>query len=135
MSDYKFTPEQEAWLKDLETTDAPQCIEQLQCDDAFCCLGRACIVLSVPSERAHGSGSFFFDGEMHCLSKPTVKRLGLRGDNGDFEVPVSSAELDRDGGFSVFNSLTDMNDNGLSFREIAAYIRSNPHNVFLPPEE
>jgi hypothetical protein len=123
---YPFNEAQLAWLHDLETTEEPQTRGMLfrpfpepgihTGDDDFapgyCCLGRAIVVLetgdnlnwSLPSEK-------------------TAKLLRLRDSNGSFSPPVD----DR-------NCLAQLNDDGWSFKKIAAYIRANPENVFLPPE-
>jgi hypothetical protein len=120
---YPFTPEQEAWLRDLETTEEPQTKRYLHLfsehDDfsetlsaGYCCLGRACVVLGATECKNGPIG--LFDGNSGRLSNPLMHRLRLRGR-----------------GQSMLISL---NDRGKSFKQIAAYIRANPHNVFFPSE-
>lgn len=121
---YPFTPEQEAWLHDLETTEEPQTRRYLHLfephqDDndllqpGYCCFGRACVVLGVPEVRNGHYGSF----KSMIGHLPNCARLRLRlKDN-------------------ATDTLIEMNDGGKSFSQIAAYIRANPENVFHPPQE
>jgi hypothetical protein len=126
--EYPYNADQLAWLHDLETTEEPQCTEHLHSTGTdmaygFCCLGRACIVLGV--QETDDEGPYVeYDGDPQILTEPTIKRLRLRGTNGDFRVPDDGASC-----------LTDMNDKGKSFKQIAAYIRTNPWNVFYDPED
>jgi len=130
---YPFTEEQEAWLQDLETTDAPQTKEYLHVQDdfrdikaGFCCLGRACITLGIPADT--NMNFVKYDDLDNVLSDIGINKLRLHDDEGLFEEPA-----DIDG--STFGSLVAMNDNGKTFKEIAAYIRANPWNVFKDPNE
>jgi hypothetical protein len=130
---YPFNDDQEAWLRDLETTEEPQTMGYLhriaQTDSApigFCCLGRACVTLGIPGKDDHTMTAY--DGSYSLLPQSGVDRLRLRGDAG--EMARAAIINDRD-----LVALTGMNDVGMSFKEIAAYIRANPWNVFLPPEE
>lgn len=130
---YPFTPEQEAWLRDLETTEAPQTRGALhrlakgsESPEGYCCLGRACVVLGI--EEREGIGPYAKFGEENAdtwLPGEAIKRLHLRTMAGTFVTKVHE----------IFDSLTAMNDGGWNFKQIAAYIRANPENVFLPPEE
>lgn len=132
---YKFTPEQEAWLRDLETTEEPQtkgALHRVRADAVnpvgYCCLGRACVVLGIEertSDDGYAYSTFGEDAWQDAwLPKQGIKTLRLRGSGGEFEEP-----------FGKFSNLADMNDSGWPFKKIAAYIRENPENVFLPPEE
>ena len=122
MSNFNYTPDQEAWLQDLEKTRAKQTVGNLHDPEGWCCLGRACKVLGVPSVQLLGWGGthWSFDGHRQDLPAKAVKTLRLRDDLGAFLRP-----------FGDFKTLTEMNDKGLSFKKIAAYIRANPKNVFI----
>lgn len=133
---YPFTPEQEAWLHDLETTEEPQTKGFLHVlvpgkvgfTSGYCCLGRACIVLGA-DEHESDDGLGYFWGESVALPGSLTNRLRLRGVCGEFaQVVVDHRERE-------CANLAELNDNDWSFKEIAAYIRANPWNVFLPPEE
>ena len=135
-TDYKFTPEQEAWLRDLETTEEPQTKGYLHriipaqgYDAGYCCLGRACVVLEVEESFLGEIG--FFNGRDNVLTNATVTKLGLRDECGSFDESVDGSENFEDG----YDSLVEMNDDGKTFKEIASYIRDNPENVFLQPWE
>lgn len=131
---YPFTLDQEAWLRDLETTDAPQTIGTLHrlvidAEDemphpvGYCCLGRACVALGI-SEHIAGREIGAFDGHSAWLPDSVVARLRLRSDNGQLQTQVGHC-----------HTLTGLNDLAeWSFKQIAAYIRENPENVFLPLE-
>ena len=125
---YPFTDDQEAWLRDLETTDAKQGKEYLHIrtkdgDDEFCCLGRACVVMNVPETIEMNVG--MFSGQyVKFLSPELYRRMRLISEDGLLkeQVIINGNECE---------SLVDMNDIGnLSFKQIAAYIRGNPWNVF-----
>ena len=54
--------------------------------------------------------------------------LGLRGHAGDFKKPIIDGE-------HRYDSLAALNDSaGYTFKQIVAYIRSNPENVFVSLE-
>lgn len=134
---YPFTPEQEAWLRDLETTEEPQATGSLHIiepgpgeSSGFCCLGRACVSLGL--EETPEGGHFIFNGQSDDTIMPdgAWELLRLRGSGGELDRP---AELGN--GRPCVQSLYRMNDIGMTFKEIAAYIRANPENVFLPLEE
>lgn len=126
--EYPFNADQLAWLHDLETTTEPQCTGYLYSTGTdmpygFCCLGRACAVLGLdPKDQ----GSYCTYDGCDCLIPPSaMSKLRLVGDGGDFRVDADEGS----------GSLTEMNDDGWSFKQIAAYIRANPWNVFRDPED
>lgn len=143
---YPFTPEQEAWLTDLETTEEPQTTEFLRVTETvfsndgqvinavgYCCLGRACIVLGIDQHENEDSfiTKFGKQRDEAMLPAEALVRLRLRDNTGTLVKGI----LPTNGNRIRIGCLTDMNDMGWSFKEIAAYIRANPENVFLPPEE
>ena len=106
---YKFNQYQEAWLKDLETTKAKQCAGYLTDKGGYCCLGRAYVAnggIVVACE---------YEGHHRVLGPIMIKNLKLRDEVGSF-------------GESCLASLND--DDGLSFKEIATFIRANADKVF-----
>ena len=122
----KLGPNQEAWLHDLETTEAPQAKGRLFDGVGYCCLGRACVVLEplVPFVRCTLSDEYTFGvGGTVYASAPSeiVNKLCLRGVLG----------YPRD---SESEYLTDMNDGGkYTFKDIARVIRSDPSVYFTEP--
>lgn len=78
----------EAWAKDLETTEAPQCESRLNRGDGFCCLGRLAIVAGyefcktgkdgacgLTERRIKGSGTT--PGELSGLNERILREVGL----------------------------------------------------------
>lgn len=140
MFQYKFNEDQEAWLHDLETTDAPQAMGKLHiADKGFCCLGRACVLLhdkynlrrkEVVDGGANEVSFMYADAEERLASdwrgsvlpNSIATALKLRTVGGHLKERFSERQ---------FSMLTEMNDRGnWTFKEIAKYCRDNPSNVF-----
>lgn len=118
---FPYTPKQKAWLEDLETTLEPQIRSRLRNRWGNCCLGRALLVLKRSPTLIQGVEKICGWGdekEQSNLLFWDQKALNLRG--GD--APP------RD--FNEADSLTQMNDDGKSFKEIAQAIRANPEVWF-----
>ena len=126
IKEFPYSPEQLAWLHDLETTSATQGIGYLHKDDAFCCLGRACVTLGIPAElgRYAREGIVTYGNQESILPYKAMYKLRLRDDTGTFEHRVI---LDN----RMAYSLVGLNDaHNYTFKQIAAYIQSDPTNVF-----
>jgi hypothetical protein len=140
---YKFNEHQEAWLRDLETTDAKQAIGVLYRKngvESFCCLGRACVVLEKPLNLTRvdtqstdnstivGFGSrvdVYDDVLVSVLPFVVQKALNLRQPNGMFGGYIQFDD-------KKYGSLTELNDlKQMSFAEIAKYCREHPEVVFI----
>lgn len=134
---HKLTDNQEAWLTALETGDYDQTTGNLNDQDGFCCLGVAC---DIATEIGHWEGSGSVRGFMpnepnhldsinHSGLSPQMQVwLGVYGALGQFKDD-HSFDLARSKG----NSLTDLNDfGGMSFKEIATFVRENLTSVFKP---
>ena len=87
------------WIKALESGRYKQTQENLELDGCYCCLGVLCKTMRIDPQTAKSD----FDHEL--LSESVLEKVGLREE-----------EQSR---------LACMNDEGKSFREIAAYIRAN----------
>jgi hypothetical protein len=130
--EFIFTAEQEAWLNDLETTEAKQGIQRLHSiDDEFCCLGRWCVVSETTSKKyidmLYGHE---YDGETVLLSRDLFERLGLRDQSGGFSIAYRHVDLA--GTVDHMSCLVDLNDHlKWSFKQIAEFIRENPERVFV----
>ena len=124
---FKLGPRQEAWLKDLETTRARQIKGALaRKSGGFCCLGRACVVarklgenISVSEESIDGKPVLAYDGEASVLTDRLKNFFGLRDKTGTPKSADPSNEC-----------LTVLNDAGISFKDIAAKVRSRPEWYF-----
>lgn len=136
MAGYPFTPEQEAWLRDLETTDEPQTkglLHRLSPSDGwpgarpgYCCLGRACVALGVPEDKCFSEVRSLFYGCVADLPPEVTAKLRLRSNNGRLKHSVLVT------GGPLISTLVGFNDEaGWTFKQIAAYIRENPTEVFL----
>lgn len=121
---FSLTPAQfrYRWVKALESGKYKQGKGSLhrineEKEHEFCCLGVACDLYKklggrLPTIKKRDLVQY---GGCDIYLPPTVKdALGLSATNGSFASP---------------SSLADMNDNGKSFKEIAAVIRSKPEGL------
>lgn len=136
----KLTPEQEQWLTALESGEYKQGEQELRSkDDCFCCLGVAC-ELFIPNTRKTTTRGRTMEGEPNVVNfygeeenaasapREIKKLLHLQNRYGATKGKHVLAG-------SVHDSLVSMNDNGATFKEIAAFIRANPEKVFVRGEE
>lgn len=93
-------------------------------DGANCCLGVACrLTPDIPTEESNDS-VIRFDGESHFLPKSVQQYFGFQSKNGDLHKPVVFAH-NRHGEPKTGWTLTELNDKGATFTEIARIIREN----------
>jgi hypothetical protein len=127
MTDFLLGPLQEKWLKELESEKYKQgrgylCQKAEDDSNVYCCLGIAAeFVLNISPIRLIHEATCEFGGFRQFLRD--FDRMGLDSDVGSLITPFYLKE-------QRIKSLADMNDKGWTFKEIAAYIRSNPENVF-----
>ncbi len=78
----------------------------------YCCLGVACEILGIPSNRI--DSTFWFDGQNEVLPEHAANLIGIPNNQyGTFSVEFSLwAE-------TPYCSLAQMNDKGFSFEEIS----------------
>jgi hypothetical protein len=136
---YQLNEYQEKWLQDLETTKEAQgqgFLHYIDYDgettiDKWCCLGRGCYIIGLKSRlnnivyvypNANVNKSKNEIGSYAPMQ--VVAKLQLRSEAGDLKIPHNING-------NTFQTLSEMNDNGMTFKEIAAYIRSNLDNVFI----
>jgi hypothetical protein len=139
---FEFGPIQIKWLEALENGEYLQGAGALKSQAPFengkhryCCLGVLCELQGIPWEVSKdGANGFVFLGLGHYLNYPPAvfaESAGLRSMSGALS---QSIEIKGDYGLpSEFSNLAEMNDSlnpNLSFKDIAAYIRHDPHNVF-----
>lgn len=124
---FEFGPIQTKWLEALESGNYKQSEGFLKSPKGYCCLGVLCEVMRLTS-RTHAEGyEEFIAGDSvndAYVPRSALDDTGLYAPAGDFRV---TARLSG----AVYTSLTGMNDCGVSFAKIAAYIRHDPHNVFI----
>lgn len=121
-----LTPNQEAWLKALESDEFTQTQGALQNSKGYCCLGVGCVLagragVALFANKPHLDQGFLLGGNL-TNHESVQEWLGLLDPCG---VPKDNSEQNR---------LTYMNDAGVSFKEIAAKIRANPEAYFAAPE-
>ncbi len=108
----KLGPKQKKWIKALKSGKYKQCKHQLCNGVGYCCLGVANEVLDLNEVSST------------CLSG-SFKSIGLRSGFGLF-----SEQYQFPRGPRTYSNLTELNDNGISFIEIADFIENNPELVF-----
>ena len=125
----KLGPLQEKWVETLEKYPERQTSEKLGIllsDGTYkcCCLGQAllCLLESRNKEPTYilGNLSDGAEGPDSVLTKDTFEALGL----------LSSIGRIKDITLNDNSSLAEANDNGVTWPEIAAFIRANPEAVF-----
>lgn len=156
---YAFSPMQLKWLEMLESGQYRQGRGYLaDKDNRYCCLGLACeLYEGIIKRRAAGSiGAYVYstahstEESLQSLLYPVRRAMGLRGDLGQFAKAVNFPGLNYGDEMimgqdnpaqGAHTSLASMNDNRMipnigggwrafNFKEIAAYIRHDPWNVF-----
>ena len=130
----KLTSAQEQWLRALESGEYEQTAGWLRAGDAFCCLGVACDLYDSTAWSA--ISDYYYYGHENVFDKVLPREvqdwLGLRDGSGSFYGMSDSDDntwtLKKTG---VNNAtLACLNDEGVSFREMAAIIRRNPEAFF-----
>ena len=115
----------EEWLQALESGAYKQTKDHLKKDNGFCCLGIACEVskkeLNLKIEEDDVKlGIIYYSGRSSTLPVRVIKYFGFRDDIGKFDSMIDG-----------YSSLAEMNDEGLSFKEIAKHVRGNVDKVFV----
>lgn len=112
-------PLQLQWIEALESGKFEQGQACLKKDNKFCCLGVACELSGITAIPAtcYGVVRYEYLGERYYLPQEIVDKLKFRGNQGDaFGEPTMAIAL--------------LNDEGKTFKEIAAIIRENPSQYF-----
>jgi hypothetical protein len=96
-------------------------------DDKYCCLGVACNISRVSKfvqDPDRMPGEYYYDGERAVLPDSVKKYFGLRYGNGRFSnpIPVKDPIL---GDLRHCSTLTELNDMGWTFEQIAAFIEKH----------
>ena len=106
------------WIDALRSGEYKQGKGALQNGDRFCCLGVACAVLGIPK----------------TISDYGAINYGNSGERSSVELPDSAAALlgmhHRTGANYESSSLSDRNDDGDTFAEIAYFIEGNPDGLW-----
>ena len=120
---FKFGPLQTKWLEALESGEYKQSQYILRdSNNEYCCLGVMCEIAGLPFDDGCYAHSGWKDSQY--LPGDFYDKIGLRSSNGQFRDLARHYN-------TGFSSLTEMNDTlKATFKDIAAYIRHDPHNVF-----
>jgi len=119
---FKLGPNQERWLKALESGDFKQGRGALYNRDSntYCCLGVAAALFLPPG---HNFGDrTLWNGSSSFLIRHDI--LGLYDAAGRFAPERPQKD------FIGLRSLSCANDEGRTFKQIAAFCRANPEDVF-----
>ena len=134
---FKLGPIQKEWIRRLREHPERQTEGMLaaKVGDSYkaCCLGEGLLTLCEANKiepmwkTRFDSDTVYLhsvtpedDEEYHVLKRNDFEGLGLRDQNGSFEEALEN-----------YACLTEMNDDGVSWSEIADYIEQNPENVFV----
>lgn len=114
------------WVAALRSGEYQQGMHVLHnCDNELCCLGVACILFQKVTGQLKvekdAEGKSSYDGDETVLPQIVRNWLGLETINGFYACRSTS--------------LTQQNDSGRSFAEIADVIESEPPELFVALEE
>ncbi|MBO6542341.1 MAG: hypothetical protein JJ939_11500 [Alphaproteobacteria bacterium] len=118
-------PNQERWLRELETTDKKQGKKVLRSkDDEYCCLGIGCELIGLEPQTTNALCCYSYGANWYDELAPTelIEYLGLYTYWGSPRRDDKGAE-----------DIASMNDHGKTFKEIAAIIRADPSMYFSEP--
>ena len=128
-----LTELQEKWVTALESGKYNQTNNRLRFNDEYCCLGVACDLFD--NERWDEEERYIrtnTDGATEMMmTQDVVNAFRFRSNSGMLTMPQVVYD---DDGVSLGNaqSLVDLNDTfEWSFDEIAEFVRTNPHKVFM----
>jgi hypothetical protein len=97
------------WVAALKSGKYQQCQGRLRNDNAFCCLGVLCDILDKDKWELRYETQYRYEDAEFVLPLTVCQQAGFYYDIEHFETVT----------------LSDMNDSGKSFREIAQYIEEN----------
>ena len=110
----------EQWCRALESGDYTQGKSQLKYDDSYCCLGVLCDILHI-SESTDEEGSTTYDGELETLPDSARTISGL--DSCNPRVNLGDDD-DQEGVDDGIRTVALLNDEGMSFADLATLIRA-----------
>jgi hypothetical protein len=113
-----LTERQERWLQALESVEYEQTDGFLRDKDGFCCLGVACDVMD---KNGWDGNPFRYRNRNMNLPKEVMNYFGFYSESGLIKEETAGGDE---------KTLSGMNDNGKTFKEIAAFVREFPEMVF-----
>lgn len=121
MNDFVLGPNQTKWLEELENGSRQQVTGHLRKGDSYCCLGVAAELFKTVDvevrfyEGITEKGFYSYNGGTTNAPEYVQKALKL---------------FDDIGSPTVGSPLTELNDSGTTFKQIAALVRLHPHHYF-----
>lgn len=115
------------WVENLRSGKFEQGKAALRSNDnKYCCLGVLCETIKEEmgiswQSNANGFG-YYFDDRYDILPYSVVNYCGIPGSTGDLKIEYITDEINDSGGHEAYTSLTELNDHGLSFLDIANII-------------
>lgn len=120
-----MTPNQLKWLAALESGEYEQGTEGFLCmNGKYCCLGVAAEIFKTEQTKVKRSPiteAMLYGEEENVAPQYVIDALHLRSNTGI----IMGKEY----------CLTELNDTGTTFKEIAAFIRKHPRRVFKETSE
>ena len=124
-------PRQKEWVATLKGGKYKQGKGTLQYRDARCCLGIACIVSGLEKYDAYSDTEKLL-GDTLSTQLQVKEYFKIKSEEGDFiNENGNFTEIKFDG--EKYRSLTELNDDGKSFEEIAKVIEEHAHLIFEAP--
>ena len=141
----ELTELQEEWLQRLEAHPERQIshILGIKTEDDYkaCCLGEAYVMLC----EKKGKSPFYLTSDddddediyiadyknIECLSRESYGKLNLNDRVGGFRSPGTQIPIAIEFKGQKYNDLAEMNDDGITWPEIAQFIREHPEVVFM----
>ena len=115
-------PNQRKWIAALRSGAFKQTDLWLETPEGNCCLGVWCRLQGLegtPAKTTHDPPHTMFGQAETVLTVDSYEELGLLNENGEIR-----------GGWDGFDTLTDANDHGKTFSQIADFCEAHPEAVF-----
>ena len=116
-------PNQTLWLEALRSNNYAQGSFSLRRDNKFCCLGVGCDIFEIPSAPPTYSDGDTVYGRIPEGSAAPLELIEILQLYGSVGMDINND-----------NSLAHLNDEGVTFPEIAARIAANPALYFRSPK-
>ena len=131
---YKLNEKQQKWIDALRSGEYEQgqnCLQSHRAaGDRFCCLGVACKVAQEAGVKVSTDDhDYLVGGTLHSQSW-TREYFGFKNGVGDF--PKEGAQIAKDGSAIAgeLSCLTELNDHGYTFEDIADFVEEHPEWIF-----
>lgn len=140
MRKFEPTEVQAKWIDALSSNTYKQGKNVLCREDEYCCLGVLCEIIGAIKSNidplTYGTVTFAYKNETSETVLPTTiaDEVHMKSINGTFidsKNQFISLQIDNHLDITIsFSNLTEMNDSGLTFKEIVTFIEKNPWLIF-----